>query len=649
MEGERHMSQVEQTGETDKPLPPDVQKYVDKLSKSGQKNVVIIDIQDQEMTDSNIRNIMQQVGPKSGFNYIVTNGVKTMLVQTTGDDESTSENNNNNNNNGGMDDVEGSNINDPISSTTNQIGSGKNMIPGKNGFLDTENIPSGNILRDSGSNNFDDYKNYPRKYNDNFPNNKIQTKIYRNCGIQCNPRTQSKLIECRHLKRDVNLQTSNSINTDNWRVLPLPVPYNVPVPMAMYTTHTPVAMFIPVPVPVPIFLPTSVKSSKKIQEDIQLAAYKSIHPAKRCQFYKDVIQQMVTPRQSDLQFQYGVEQFHDFLSSNEETKDFKDFITLSDVELNVYLREFVEYITTTEAPPSGEYLFFLLIGIQYYLVENNRALNIFQDEIFKEFQLTFDKHLKKHQSKNIITEKKCRITEKNLFDARMLGAHTPATLLFTLIYLNTKHFFVQTALDHSFITRQQLVLNVRNHYPRGQPNHLFNTFSLRFFPTTKPTDLGKHNIPNGYVLLLEVTENLGKPQQCPVRLHEFYAQKCPNFPPEISNEQNSYYLKPANLELPSTGIERYDDGLPEESIPNDIQMDHNRLVSDGINMNVVSEEKWFENVPLELERIDGMMRQILYVNEIQYSLFQAKTSDLLYGHDVSRNRYLEKLHDERNK
>jgi len=40
------------------------------------------------------------------------------------------------------------------------------------------------------------------------------------------------------------------------------------------------------------------------------------------------------------------------------------------------------------------------------------------------------------------------VSEEHLWEARLLGAHSPRVLLNTLVYFNTKYFMLQTAENH---------------------------------------------------------------------------------------------------------------------------------------------------------------------------------------------------------
>jgi len=40
------------------------------------------------------------------------------------------------------------------------------------------------------------------------------------------------------------------------------------------------------------------------------------------------------------------------------------------------------------------------------------------------------------------------VSEEHLWEARLLGAHSPRVLLNTLVYFNTKYFMLQTAESH---------------------------------------------------------------------------------------------------------------------------------------------------------------------------------------------------------
>jgi len=42
----------------------------------------------------------------------------------------------------------------------------------------------------------------------------------------------------------------------------------------------------------------------------------------------------------------------------------------------------------------------------------------------------------------------CRVSEDHLWEARLLGAHSPRVLLNTLVYFNSKYFMLHTADSH---------------------------------------------------------------------------------------------------------------------------------------------------------------------------------------------------------
>ena len=52
--------------------------------------------------------------------------------------------------------------------------------------------------------------------------------------------------------------------------MPIPFPTYVPTPMMMYNAPTPVPLMIPIPIPIPVFIPTTEKTTKNIQDKIEV-------------------------------------------------------------------------------------------------------------------------------------------------------------------------------------------------------------------------------------------------------------------------------------------------------------------------------------------------------------------------------------------
>uniref|UniRef100_A0A8C4QLQ1 Glutamine-rich 1 n=1 Tax=Eptatretus burgeri TaxID=7764 RepID=A0A8C4QLQ1_EPTBU len=96
-------------------------------------------------------------------------------------------------------------------------------------------------------------------------------------------------------------------------------------------------------------------------------------------------------------------------------------------------------------------LYFLILSLQKYLFDNGRVDNIFTDVYYNKFTERLHEVLRTWQPRVsplgfIIPS---QITEEMLWECKQLGAHSPATLLNTLMYFNTKYFMLKTVEQHS--------------------------------------------------------------------------------------------------------------------------------------------------------------------------------------------------------
>ncbi|XP_030431778.1 zinc finger MYM-type protein 3 isoform X4 [Gopherus evgoodei] len=128
----------------------------------------------------------------------------------------------------------------------------------------------------------------------------------------------------------------------------------------------------------------------------------------------------------------------------------EDILACTAAELNYGLAQFVKEITR----PNGERyepdsIYYLCLGIQQYLLENNRMVNIFTDLYYLTFVQELNKSLSGWQPtllpNNTIFS---RVEEEHLWECKQLGVYSPFVLLNTLMFFNTKFFGLQTAEEH---------------------------------------------------------------------------------------------------------------------------------------------------------------------------------------------------------
>ena len=193
-----------------------------------------------------------------------------------------------------------------------------------------------------------------------------------------------------------------------------------------------------------------------------------------------------------------------------------DLLKLRNDELNLLLTEFVQEIRK----PSGEQyapesVYYLSLGIQHYLQEKGRVENIFLDAMFDQFQECLNQVTLRYQIRiNADGVILSRIEEEILWESRQLGAYSPFVLLNTILFFNTKYFFLDKAESHM----QLSFANVKRHAKRNiGPNgeDLGRTLFLRYYPDY-------HGLEQ---IIYEQGENFDNPVRCPVELYNFYLSK----------------------------------------------------------------------------------------------------------------------------
>ncbi|XP_061454233.1 zinc finger MYM-type protein 3 isoform X2 [Rhineura floridana] len=148
----------------------------------------------------------------------------------------------------------------------------------------------------------------------------------------------------------------------------------------------------------------------------------------------------------------------------------EDILACTAAELNYGLAQFVKEITR----PNGERyepdsIYYLCLGIQQYLLENNRMVNIFTDLYYLTFVQELNKTLSGWQPtilpNNAVFS---RVEEEHLWECKQLGVYSPFVLLNTLMFFNTKFFGLQTAEEHMQLSFTNVVRHSRKcTTPRG--------------------------------------------------------------------------------------------------------------------------------------------------------------------------------------
>ncbi|XP_030107276.1 zinc finger MYM-type protein 3 isoform X12 [Mus musculus] len=268
----------------------------------------------------------------------------------------------------------------------------------------------------------------------------------------------------------------------------------------------------------------------------------------------------------------------------------EDILACSAAELNYGLAQFVREITR----PNGERyepdsIYYLCLGIQQYLLENNRMVNIFTDLYYLTFVQELNKSLSTWQPtllpNNTVFS---RVEEEHLWECKQLGVYSPFVLLNTLMFFNTKFFGLQTAEEHMQLSFTNVVRQSRKcTTPRGTTK----VVSIRYYAPVrqrKGRDTGPGKRKREDETILEQRENRMNPLRCPVKFYEFYLSKCPE---SLRTRNDVFYLQ------------------PERSC-------------------IAESPLWYSVIPMDRSMLESMLNRILAVREIYEELGRPGEEDL---------------------
>lgn len=435
-----------------------------------------------------------------------------------------------------------------------------------------------------------------------------------NAKLQVRPNmiNKSVSVKCNSVSKSVQTEEGEEKKVEGPVLIPIPVPVYVPCPMAMYSIPVPTPFPFPIPVAVPIIIPTTKTSTEQIMADIkriqekipgnpyeaelimmaemaegekksseaEADAQARLSPeSSACRGEKRrgtsegesngggppekkrreelcdslegaIVQQLATSRLAvSLKETLGVSAWRHYAVENGEEVN---LLEMRPGELAQALRGF---ILNGKIPGGGNYtpdqMYYLMLGIQYYLEENGRIDNIFFDTLFDPFIDALNEEAKKFQNMfatcdNVIT----RVEEEHLWESKQLGPHSPATLIATLIYFNTKYFNLTTVEEHM----QLSFSNILKHWkrsPNTSPGNNNNSNGsrhvlLRFYPSQSLLD-GNSKKKKVY----EQEANEEDPYRCPIHLYEFYLSKCPE---SVKAKGDLFYMSPERSCVPDSPI-----------------------------------------------------------------------------------------------
>ncbi|XP_044069816.1 transcriptional regulator QRICH1-like isoform X3 [Siniperca chuatsi] len=251
----------------------------------------------------------------------------------------------------------------------------------------------------------------------------------------------------------------------------------------------------------------------------------------------------------------------------------EDLVSSAVAELNLGLS-----LMTQEARGSDEeqfasdVLYYVFLCIQKYLCENGRVDDIFSDPYYTRFCGCLHKILdgwkpSVHPLGYVIPS---HVTEEMLWECKQLGAHSPATLLTTLMYFNTKHFHLMTPEQHMKVAFSKVLRHTR----KNPANTKDKATSIRLLKGQGPHSAGQKGTDEMYEEQAEDPEN---PLRCPIKLYDFYLFKCPQ---SVKGRNDAFYMTPEPVVAPNSPM-------------------------------------WYSSQPLTSQQVEHVLARIIVVREIQ--------------------------------
>ncbi|KAM4731530.1 zinc finger MYM-type protein 2 [Anableps anableps] len=270
--------------------------------------------------------------------------------------------------------------------------------------------------------------------------------------------------------------------------------------------------------------------------------------------------------------------------TSKPTRSKSNLLSLNAEELNAALSRFVREVCR----PNGERyspdsILYLCLGIQQRLHAKGRKDDLFSDPCYQQFGEELNKVLKDWQP-SVLPDGSLwgRVEEQSLWSSQHLGEQSPASLLRSLVYLNTKYFGLRTVEQH-------LRLSFANVYGPDtiHPVSKERTVCIRV-PSISQDHHGEAQTESRK-RKRKLNENErdenegsgGSSIRCPVkkhecRLYELYRSKCP---PLLWERLDVFYVQPDPACSPSDPV-------------------------------------WFSSTPLERQILESLLTRVLLVRDI---------------------------------
>ncbi|XP_010083643.1 PREDICTED: glutamine-rich protein 1, partial [Pterocles gutturalis] len=262
----------------------------------------------------------------------------------------------------------------------------------------------------------------------------------------------------------------------------------------------------------------------------------------------------------------------------------EDLISSAVAELNYGLCLMTREARNGDGEPyDPDVLYYIFLCIQKYLFENGRVDDIFSDLYYIRFTEWLHEVLKDVQPRvsplgYVLSS---HVTEEMLWECKQLGAHSPSTLLTTLMFFNTKYFLLKTVDQHMKLAFSKVLRQTK----KNPSNPKDKSTSIRFLKAVGIHQTGQKVTDDMYA---EQTENPENPLRCPIKLYDFYLFKCPQ---SVKGRNDTFYLTPEPVVAPNSPI-------------------------------------WYSIQPISREQMEQMLTRILVIREIQEALAVANASTM---------------------
>ncbi|XP_037534786.1 glutamine-rich protein 1 [Nematolebias whitei] len=251
----------------------------------------------------------------------------------------------------------------------------------------------------------------------------------------------------------------------------------------------------------------------------------------------------------------------------------EDLVSSAVAELNLGLSFMTQEARGSEEEElASDVLYYVFLCIQKYLSDNGRVDDIFSDPYYTRFCESLHKILHDwkpsiHPLGYVIPS---HVTEDMLWECKQLGAHSPATLLTTLMYFNTKYFHLMTPEQHMKVAFSKVLRHTR----KNPTNSKDKATSIRFLKVQNQHSTGQKGTDDMYVEQIEDPET---PLRCPIKLYDFYLFKCPQ---SVKGRNDVYYMTPEPVVAPNSPM-------------------------------------WYSSQPLTSQQVEVTLARIIVVREIQ--------------------------------